>query len=90
MTIPHSIEIPLFGVTSPWWQKNPDLIQVNYPDLIKKHKSIEPQYMRIIVPRFEVDWIKTQGEIALRNLNTEEYKEARTVANSICLRIAQI
>ena len=28
--------------------------------------STPPQYLRIIVPRFEVDWMKTQGEMALQ------------------------
>ena len=34
--------------------------------------SIKPQYLSIIVPRYEVDWLKTQGEMAHRNLDTEE------------------
>ena len=37
-----------------------------------KSQSLAPQYVRIIVARFEVDWMETRGEIALRNLDTEE------------------
>ena len=33
--------------------------------MTSKRHSTPPQNLRIIVPRFEVDWIKTQGEIAL-------------------------
>ena len=48
-----------------WSYLSSDLMQLNAPD-----HSIKPQYKRIIVPRFEVDWMKTQGEIG--NLDTEE------------------
>ena len=33
-------------------------------DSLKKSHSIKLRYLRIIVPRFEVDWIRTKGKIA--------------------------
>ena len=38
----------------------------------KKRHIITLQYIRIVVPRFEVDWM--ENEIGLRNLDTEECK----------------
>ena len=71
MTIPHSIKIPLFGVTgrpptSLLRHQTLDFIQLNYHNFLKKIfiYSKQPQYLRIIVPRFKVGWIKTKGKIA--------------------------
>ena len=68
MSFPHTIEIglPLFRfIPFLGGNQNPDLISLNYPYLTKKSQSMKHQYKRIVVPRFEVDGKKTEGEIAL-------------------------
>ena len=61
----HSSALPLFGGIKIGF--NP----VKLSRSLKNHR-IKPQYLGILVPRFEVDLMKTQGEITLRNLDTEE------------------
>ena len=46
----------------------------------EKSHSIKLHYLRNIVPRFEVDWIKSQGEIAHQNL-TLMHIEIQTILN---------
>ena len=46
MAIPHWKEIPFFGVTSLWRHENPDLVRLNYLDLLKE---------------YEVEWINLWG-----------------------------
>ena len=41
------------------------------------------------MPRFEVDWMITQGEIALQFLDIAKYKRERTRENSISLDTVQ-
>ena len=49
--------------TSFWRHQNHDLIQLPIP-ILQCH-SMKHQYIRIIVPRFEVYGMKNEGEIAL-------------------------
>ena len=59
---------------------------LNKSRITTKNHSIKLQYLMIIVPMFEVDWIKTQGEIVYQNLTFIHIvilnKSRRTTGNS--------